>query len=178
MPETNARRLLSRSLLEMGIVIVSILVATVPDTLLIPLMIAPTTDLGLGTLDGLRTSGGIQDLRNAALRLELGRWQGVFDEAREEDDRSRRLVTEQVGPVLRRYIDMAGIWTAGFSWLEGRLTSEQPAGMSDLPANNEVLGVIAERLIYLNVGQGEFNAVSAELDRILGLLDSGIAELR
>ncbi|NIP58230.1 MAG: hypothetical protein GWM92_08185 [Gemmatimonadetes bacterium] len=85
-------------------------VAAVPDTLLLLALIAPTTDLGLGTLEGLRMSGRIQTLTNLELRRALSTWKLLLEEAVEEERRSRRLVTEQLAPVLRRSVSLGSAW--------------------------------------------------------------------
>lgn len=139
---------------------------TLPDTALAFLYIPPTTQLTLGTLDGLVGSARLGVIRNADLRSSLASWGSTLDELTEEEWASRQYVNTELDRALRARVNVNS-----FRWvLNETLESEESVSSSRVPAEVEILGVVATRYALLDHGIDEFPPVLAELDQLLDLI--------
>lgn len=139
---------------------------TLPDTALALLYIPPTTQLTLGTLDGLVGSARLGVIRNAELRSSLASWGGTLDELTEEEWASRQYVNTELDRAFRARMNVNP-----FRWvLNETLESEQSASSSRVPSDVDLLGVVATRYALLDHGIDEFPPVLAELDQLLELI--------
>lgn len=137
-----------------------------PDTALALLYIPPTTQLTLGTLDGLVGSARLGVIRNAELRSSLASWGSTLDELTEEEWSSRQYVNTELDRAFRARMNVNS-----FRWVLGEtLDAETSVATSRVPADVEILGVVATRYALLDHGIDEFPPVLAELDRLLELI--------
>lgn len=138
-----------------------------PDTALALLYIPPTTQLTLGTLDGLVGSARLGVIRNAELRSSLASWGSTLDELTEEEGASRQYVNTELDRAFRARMNVNP-----FRWVfsGATLDAAQAASTSRVPADVEILGVVASRYALLDHGIEEFPPVLDELDRLLELI--------
>jgi hypothetical protein len=141
--------------------------AVLPDTALALLYIPPTTQLTLGTLDGLVGSARLGVIRNGELRSSLASWGSTLDELTEEEWASRQYVNTEMDRALRARMNVNP-----FRWVfsAGTLDAAQSGSTSRVPAESEILGVVASRYALLDHGIEEFPPVLDELDRLLELI--------
>ena len=144
---------------------------TLPDTALSLLYIPPTTQVVLGTLDGLVGSAGLGIISDPELRSALAAWGNALGEMNEEEWSSRELVFTDLDRVFRVRANVDPFRWLGKELLEGELTPEQASGTSTVQADEEILGVVATRFAILDHGVDEFTPVFDEIDRILSLID-------
>jgi hypothetical protein len=136
---------------------------TLPDTALALLYIPPTTQLRLGTLDGLVGSARLGVIRDRELRASLASWGTTLDELTEEEWASREYVNTEIDRALRARMNVNP-----FRWiLDESLDAELPGTRSSVPAENEILGVVATRYALLDHAIDEYPPVFDELDRLL-----------
>jgi type II secretory pathway pseudopilin PulG len=138
-----------------------------PDTSLALLYIPPTTQLTLGTLDGLVGSAHLGVIRDAELRSSLAAWGSTLDELTEEERDSRQYVNSELDRAFRARVNVKP-----FRWVfsDGTLDAGNMGSTSRVPAEEEILGVVASRYALLDHGIDEFPPVLAELDRLLELI--------
>lgn len=137
--------------------------ATLPDTALALLYIPPTTQLRLGTLDGLVGSARLGVIRDGELRASLASWGTTLDELTEEEWASREYVYTELDRAFRTRMNVNA-----FRWiLSDSLDAVVPARTSKVPADVELLGVVATRYALLDHGIDEYPPVFEELDRLL-----------
>ena len=77
-----------------------------PDTALALLYIPPTTQLRLGTLDGLVGSARLGVIRDAELRASLASWGTTLDELTEEEWASREYVNTEMDRAFRARMNL------------------------------------------------------------------------
>jgi hypothetical protein len=143
---------------------------TLPDTALGWLYIPPTTQLTLGTLDGLVGSARLGVIREGELRSALAAWGSTLNELTEEERDSRDYVLTALDGVFRTRVNVNPFrWIIGDA-LGGVLSSDELARGSRIPADEEILGVVATRYALLDHGVDEFAPVFDEIDRILALI--------
>jgi len=138
-----------------------------PDTSLALLYIPPTTQLTLGTLDGLVGSARLGVIRNAELRSSLASWGSTLDELTEEEWASRQYVNTELDRAFRSRVNVRP-----FRWVfsDGTLDVGGAGSTSRVPADVEILGVVASRYALLDHAIDEFPPVLEELDRLLELI--------
>lgn len=141
--------------------------AVLPDTSLALLYIPPTTQLTLGTLDGLVGSARLSVIQNAELRASLASWGGTLDELTEEERDSRQFVNTELDRVFRDHMNVNP-----FRWVfsDGTFQAREMASTSRVPAEAEILGVVASRYALLDHCIDEFPPVLDEVDRLLELI--------
>ncbi len=154
--------------------------ATVPDTALGWAWITPTTQLALGTLDGLLATGRLSLLRDLELRAALSGWAGVLGELTEEEERALAHVDNQFDPALRRRMDISRFvnnaqYTAQ---LDGATHAPGFDLTSHVPVDLEVIGVFTMRLAILDHLVDEFPPVFEAADSILALIDRSLGPPR
>lgn len=139
----------------------------VPDTSLALLYIPPTTQLTLGTLDGLVGSARLGVIRDRELRSSLASWGSTLDELTEEELASRQYVNTELDRALRDRMNVNP-----FRWVfsDGTLEARDMGSTSRVPAEAEILGVVASRYALLDHCIDEFPPVLDELDRLLELI--------
>jgi hypothetical protein len=146
--------------------------ATLPDTALALLYIPPTTQLRLGTLDGLVGSARLGVIRDGELRASLASWGTTLDELTEEEWASREYVNTELDRAFRARMNVNP-----FRWILGEtLEAELPGSTSSVPADVEILGVVATRYALLDHGIDEYPPVFDELDRLLELIGRSRSE--
>lgn len=146
--------------------------ATLPDTSLALLYIPPTTQLRLGTLDGLVGSAHLGVIRDAELRASLASWGTTLDELTEEEWGSREYVNTELDRAFRARMNVNP-----FRWiLSETLDAELQGTTSSVPAEVELLGVVATRYALLDHGIDEYPPVFDELDRLLKLIGRSRSE--
>jgi type II secretory pathway pseudopilin PulG len=138
-----------------------------PDTSLALLYIPPTTQLTLGTLDGLVGSARLGVIRNAELRSSLASWGSTLDELTEEERDSRQFVNTELDRAFRNHMNVNP-----FRWVfsDETLEAGDMGSTSRVPAEAEILGVVASRYALLDHCIDEFPPVLNELDRLLELI--------
>ena len=145
---------------------------TLPDTALGLAYVAVTARPSLGTLDGLLASARLGVIRNAELRNALASWAGVFDELAEEESEARIFVMQQMDPIMRSRVNVAAFRTIFLKELAGTLTPAEVVGASRIPVDNEVIGVFATRMFYLDHGIDEYRPVLEHVDLVLRSIDA------
>jgi hypothetical protein len=145
---------------------------TIPDTALALAYLAPTFDPRLGTLEGLLSSGRLRVLRNRELRHALAAWNGLLREATEEETKALRHVADHLDPVLRTRMDVSGPLGLLLPFAADDLSADRLAGVSTVPIDTEVVGVLAVRHIHEAHGLDDLAAVRDEIGNILKLIET------
>jgi hypothetical protein len=96
----------------------------------------------------------------------------VYDELSEEEEASRDYVMNHVDPTLRARVDVTGFRSISIREMGPGLTDGERGGGTALLVDNELIGVFAGRLMYLDHGIDEYEPVLEHVDRILDLIES------
>ncbi len=144
---------------------------SIRDTALAWAYIPPTTQLNMGTLDGLVASGRMGIIRNPDLRAALASWGGLLAELTEEEVGSRDYVWFQMDAVMRTRMDVTPFRNLGDSVFEGTLSPEEMMRESQVPVDSEVAGVFASRFQIVDHAIDEFEPLFEEVSRILELIE-------
>ena len=144
--------------------------ATVPDSLLITLFVTPTFDPTLGTLDEAQSSGRTRLIRNDELRRRLRGWQGLWLDAREEEQLSLQLVQDELYPVLARHVRLNRLMDEGGPWINGTPTETLRASSTTVPVTPALLNFAKQRGVRSHRAARELRALRAELDSIVVIL--------
>jgi len=150
---------------------------TVGDTALGWAYVPPTTQLALGTLNGLLASARLGLLRDRELRIVLSSLENVLGELTEEETRALAHVQDHLDPVMRRRVDVSPFVNNALivSLLEGDLTAPGADGETRVPVDLEVIAVFAVRLAIGQHGIDEFPPLQQTIDRILRLIQASLA---
>jgi len=144
---------------------------SLPDTALAWAYIPPTTQVNLGTLNGLVASGRLGIIRNRELRAALASWGGLLAEITEEEVGSRNYVHSELDPVLRNRMNVTSFRNLGDSLYYGLLGAQRMAMESRVPVDFEVAGVFASRFQIVDHAIDEFEPLQEEVSRILQLIE-------
>ena len=146
---------------------------TIPDTAVFMAYIPPTTQLSLGTRDGLLQAGQLGILSDPELRSALSSWDHVLGEMTEEEIGGLNFVRDHLDPVLWSRVNVSA-----FRYAPDPSRAETPetllSGTTELPVDNEILGVFAARWQILYHLLEEFPPVMDELDHIVALIDESL----
>ena len=141
------------------------------DTALALVFIPPTTQLVLGTLDGLVASARLGIIRDPDLRSALAAWGNNLAELTEEEWSSRELVLTDLDRVFRERVDVSPFRNLGLVMVRGLLGVRAAAGTSTVPVDTEVIGVLGTRVqLQDHLVIDEFEPVFAEIEQILDLI--------
>jgi hypothetical protein len=145
---------------------------TIRDSALAWAYIPPTTQLNLGTLNGLVASGRLGIIRNPELRAALASWGGLLAELVEEEVGARNFVWFEMDAVLRARMDVTPFRNMADSVFYETLSPEGMLRESQLPVDFEVAGVFASRFQIVDHAIDEFEPLYEEIRRILGLIEA------
>jgi hypothetical protein len=143
---------------------------TLPDTTLGWLYIPPTTQLVLGTRDGLVGGNGLSVIQDLELRAALSGWGSRLDDMKEEEWASRDLVFTDLDRVFRTRANVTPFRNISPEVLAGTLEESRGAASSTVLVDREILGVVATRYAIAAHGLSQFQPVVAELGRVLELI--------
>lgn len=144
---------------------------TVPDSLLITLLITPTFDPTLGTLEEAQNSGRTSLIQNAELRRLLSSWSGQARDVREEEQLSLQLVQREFYPSLGRLVVLADLMAEGGSWVEGTPSERLRSGSTAVPASPPLINFAAQRAQRSRRAALELADLRAHMDAIIKLLE-------
>jgi len=148
--------------------------ATVSDTMLAWVFVAPTTQFSQGVLTGAITTGRLGLIRDRELQTALASWDGVLEEMTEDEVYSRILVRTDIDPVFRSRMDVTPFRNNIHLVYRGVRPPAELEATSEIPVDIEVLGVIAARLRQQQFTIYEFATPQAEVQRILDLIDQSL----
>ena len=144
----------------------------VPDTALGWVFIPPTTQLVLGTLNGLVGSARLGIIQDAELRGALAAWGNSLAELTEEEWSVREFVLSDLDRVFRARMNVDPFRDIGLGVIRGTLTPEELGTRSMVPVDTEMLGVVVTRfMIQDHLLFEESDPVLAEIDHLLSLID-------
>jgi len=142
-----------------------------PDTALALLYIPPTTQLVLGTLDGVVASSRLGVISDPDLRSGLAAWGDNLAELTEEEWSSRELVLTDLDRVFRERMDVSPFRNLGLAIVREVLEAPAAARTSTVPVDTEMVGVLGTRLqLQDHLVNDEFEPVFAEIDHLLDLI--------
>jgi hypothetical protein len=144
---------------------------TLPDTALGWLYVPPTTQVVLGTLDGLVGSSRLGIIRDRELRTALAAWGHKLGEMNEEEWASREFVFTDLDRVLRSRANVDPYRWIGKDLLAETLDESQRYAKSVIRVDEEIVGVLATRYAIIDHGMDEFEPVFDEIDNLLRLID-------
>lgn len=147
---------------------------TVPDSLLITLLVTPTFDPTLGTLEEAQSSGRTRLIRDGGLRRRLRAWQGLWLDAREEEQWSLQLVQDELYPALARDVALNRLMDEGGPWISGTPTETLRASSTTVPVTAALVNFAKQRGVRSNRAARELRTLRAELDSIVVLLGGGV----
>lgn len=147
---------------------------TVPDSLLITLVVTPTFDPTLGTLEEAQSSGRTRLIRDGELRRRLRAWQGLWVDAREEEQWSLQLVQDELYPALARDVALNRLMDEGGPWISGTPTETLRASSTTVPVTAALVNFAKQRGVRSNRAARELRTLRAELDSIVVLLGGGV----
>ena len=136
---------------------------SVPSRYFGALLLTPTTDPSLGTLQALISSARLRIIGDAALQGILSEWPAQLADVREEELAAKTFVHQQLTPGLGRAIDLSG----AFSW---RLSGERDSGLTEVsltPSDLEAFRNLIRTRSYLAsfVLEQALDEIEAELTR-------------
>ena len=108
------------------------------------------------------------------MRVTLSGWHGLLEEAAEDERLGRDLVYEQLLPVLAEYVDVSAFVLHLVDLLEGRLEPEQLNESSQIPANTDIIGVLATRIGVLDHAVDQLQPVREKIARIIALTEASL----
>ena len=142
-----------------------------PDTALALIYIPPTTQLVLGTLDGLVASARLGIIRDPDLGSALAAWGNNLAELTEEEWSARELVLNDLDRVFRERMDVSPFRNLGLVIMRGTLEAPAAARNSTVPVDTELVGVLGTRLqVQDHLVNDEFEPVFSEIEQILDLI--------
>lgn len=147
-------------------------VATVADTTLAWALVATTTQFSQGVLNGMLTTGRLGLIRDRELRTALSEWDGVLADVTEDEIASREGVVYHLEPILWQRMNVRSF--RRYALLTGELPPAEATTTSDVPVDDEVIGVLATRRFWLEHLLREFEGPQAEAQRILGLIEQSL----
>ena len=146
-----------------------------PDMSLALLYIPPTTQLVLGTLNGLVASAGLGVIDDPELRDALATWGNGLAELTEEEWSGRELALNEMGRVFRERVDVTPFRNLGLPIVRNAVTPEQALGQSTIPIDTDLVGILAtRRMVQDHLVNDEFDPVFEEIDSILALIDRNL----
>jgi hypothetical protein len=148
----------------------------IPDTALALMFVPPTTQLSLGTLEGLVASSRLGIIQDRELRALLGGWGSNLAELTEEEEGSRDFVEDQVEAVFWNRMNTSSFRTLVDSLFPVSLSPERRAATSRVPVDEPMVGVFATRSSLLRHALEEFQPVVAEVDSILARIERSRAD--
>lgn len=148
-------------------------VSTIPvtDTSLALAYIPPTTNVSLGTLDGLLASGRLGIIRDRRLRGALASWGAQLAELSEEEEDSRDLVLGDFDRAIRAGTNTHGLWPIAESLFTGEMPADVRRPSRAIRVDRETIGVFQLRSWLLSHSLDEFEPLLAEVDTILALIE-------
>jgi hypothetical protein len=149
---------------------------TLPDTALGWLYIPPTTQLVLGTRDGLVSSDGLSMIQNRELRAALAAWGSKLADMNEEEWGSRNLVFTDLDRVFRTRTNVNSFRNISPEVLAGTIDEIAAGAMSTVRVDPEILGVVASRYAIAAHGLNQFQPIFVEVNHILTLIERSRSE--
>lgn len=153
---------------------------TVPDSLVIAALGAPTFEPVTNALDAALASGEIELIGNDGIRAALAHWRNGLADTREDELEVRRVTNEQLIPLLGRWLDLGPHleavvpWSGGDPYGPGRLIAgasrSQLDGHADLPTSTELASILALRRFWVEFSAADLESLLEVLDRSVGLL--------
>ncbi|MDX1396175.1 MAG: hypothetical protein R3195_17475 [Gemmatimonadota bacterium] len=140
---------------------------TVPDSLLITLLITPTFDPTLGALEEAQSSGLTSLIRNPELRRRLRGWRGRWQDVREEEQLNLRLVQDELYPALASHTSLNALMGLGGPWMAGQRTDGLRSGSTTVPVTPALINFARQRAIRSGRAARELADLRAELDSIV-----------
>ena len=151
----------------------------VVDELLNVLLTPMTSDLGVGSLDALLSSGRIEILQNRQLRAMLAGWQGVIGEVLDDQARNEKSVFEiHIPHFIDNDIpagDSVALWYDDRP-LPLRLPSSDPESVARILADRKILEMAKISYGYRRHTSEEFESAINTVDDILAEIEGSIAE--
>ena len=141
-----------------------------PDSLLAPLVAWRTSDMPMGTLNGLLASGRLADIRNAEIRQGLASWPSLVGDAQEDEELARDFVVNVVAPRLLGQ----GVLEAAYRARPLPLAADKPyqSSTSTSIRPTPVLTELATiRIAHSRLAEASLIGLQADLRRIIGLID-------
>lgn len=147
------------------------------DVVLAALLSPPTTDLGNGVLEALISAGRLELIPDDGLRAKLAGWAGVFEEVRDDELMTRKLVFDDTV----RYLVQSGIPVSGaFStWPEiwqgsFRSLNDDADARARLLSDPAFMTLLEIRIGYKSHTTGEYQAALEAVNRILDGIDTSL----
>jgi hypothetical protein len=109
----------------------------VPNDLLRGVRATPTFDAVTPVLDGLVSSGRLENIRDADVHFAIHYWKRHLTQVQETELSARKLVQEQLIPALIKRGNLGPSFT-----------NDDPNGITTMAIDEELLGVIAHRANY------------------------------
>lgn len=148
--------------------------ATVSDTMLAWLFVAPTSQFSQGVLTGAITTGRLGLIRDRDLQTALASWNGVLAEMTEDEVVSRIFVRTDIDPIFWSRMDVTPFRNNIHLVYHGVRPPAELEATSEIPVDIEMLGVLAARLRKQQWTISEFATPQAEVQRILDLIDQSL----
>jgi len=137
-------------------------------------LVTPTFDPSMGSLDTLIASGQLAVIKNDELRFELASWPGRLTDAAEDEQAAFAYVETRLIPVLEQQIPLADVFdyriNRGFA--ENAPTSDTVKIEHSLPLDN----ILARRRQHTDMSVRELERAAERLDTILTLLEAEIGQ--
>ena len=149
--------------------------ATVPDSLLLSLFVAPTFDPTLGALEEAQSSGGTGLIQNAELRVLLSAWPGLLRDAREEERLAQELVQNGLYSALTATVNVADLMTEGGAWLTGQPSETLHGSERSVPVTPALANFSRRRQVRNGLAAGELTELRVQLGKIVALLQAELA---
>lgn len=145
----------------------------IPDTVLAGVLVMPTYDPTLGTLEALLASGDLSRLREPHLVALLARWPGMVADVREDEESVVRHVQTQLIPLLGSRVDLARVQDLR-GLVVGRVVRETtnsiPGTAQPLIHERAIVSSLGVNLDYHRQATGGLRELGTQIDSVLALL--------
>ena len=140
---------------------------------------SPTHDFGGGILDAVISAGRLEMISDYELRIKLASWSQVFNEIRDDQDRNRVLVQNQVTPYMLRWhvpqsrgLELCCSWS---KWPQTtRSIDDDPAALTRLLNDPEFEVLLEFKHIEIAHMALEYDIGLKAIDDILDAIDASL----
>jgi hypothetical protein len=143
---------------------------TVPDTIVLSVIGAPTFQPATNTLDAALASGEIDLIQSDEIRRELAQWRTTLSDTFESEQEVRRITTDRLEPLLSRDVALGPYYDIAVTWDAGTVKA---SGYAELTPTLELSGAVAARAFYQDFAVTGLSDLLAILDRVNVLIELG-----
>ncbi|MDX1567171.1 MAG: hypothetical protein R3223_05170 [Longimicrobiales bacterium] len=146
---------------------------TLPDSLALMLLFAPTWETPSITQDALIASGRLALISDREVRGWIAGWSAALSGARENQDRARRFYEEELLPVLRTSGDITNLLRnrAILPTTVDAVPSEWAAGETTVSNSLELQNLVAQKVLFATLALRSSESAISALQRLVEVIE-------